>query len=41
MKNWQSPIVEKDNLIIEKNQKGPYTTHHDGDYLRVINNMNI
>ena len=21
IKNWQSPIVEKDNLIIEKNQK--------------------
>ena len=41
MKNWQSPIVEKDNLIIEKNQKGPYTTHHDDDYLRLINNMNI
>ena len=36
-KNWQSPIVEKDDLIIEKNQKGPYTTHHDDDYLRLIN----
>ena len=22
-KNWQSPIVEKDDIIIEKNQKGP------------------
>ena len=37
IKNWQSPIVEKDDLIIEKNQKGPYTTHHDNDYLRLIN----
>ena len=35
-KNWQSPIVEKDDLIIEKNQKGPYTVHHDDDYLRLI-----
>ena len=40
-KNWQSPIVEKDNLIIEKNQKGPYTTHHGDDYLRLIKNINI
>ena len=24
IKNWQLPIVEKDDLIIEKNQKGPY-----------------
>ena len=38
-KNWQSPIVEKDDLIIEKNQKGPYTTHHNDDYLRLINNI--
>ena len=38
-KNWQSPIVEKDYLIIEKNQTGPYTTHHDDDYLRLINNI--
>ena len=38
-KNWQSPIVEKDDLIIEKNQKGPYITHHDDDYLRLINNV--
>ena len=38
-KNWQSPIVEKDDLIIEKNQKGTYTTHHDDDYLRLINNI--
>ena len=37
--NWQSPIVEKDDLIIDKNQKGPYTTHHDDDYLRLINNI--
>ena len=38
-KNWQSPIVEKDVLIIEKNQKRPYTTHHDDDYLRLIKNI--
>ena len=38
-KNWQSPIVEKDDLIIEKNQKGPYTVHHDDDHLRLINNV--
>ena len=40
-KNWQSPIVEKDDLISEKNQKGPYTTRHDDDYLRLINNIKI
>ena len=38
-KNWQSPIVEKDDIIIERNQKGPYTIHHDDDYLRLINNI--
>ena len=38
-KNWQSPIVEKDYLIIEKNQKGPYTVHHDDGYLRLINTV--
>ena len=38
-KNWQSPIVEKDDLIIKKNQKGPYITHHDEDYLRLVNNI--
>ena len=38
-KNWQSPIIEKDYLIIEKNQKGPYATHRDDDYLRLINNI--
>ena len=38
-KNWQSPIVEKDDPIIQKNQKRPYTTHHDDDYLRLINNI--
>ena len=38
-KNWQSPIVEKDDLIIERNQKGPYTVHHDDEYLRLINNV--
>ena len=40
-KSWQSLIVEKDDLIIEKNQKGPYTTHHDDDYLRLIKNIKI
>ena len=39
IKNWQSPIVEKDDLIIEKNQNGPYTTHHDDEYLRLINSI--
>ena len=39
IKNWQSPVVEKDDLIIEKNQKGPFTTHHDDDYLRLINDI--
>ena len=38
-KKRQSPIVEKDDLIIEKNQKGSYTTHHYDDYLRLINNI--
>ena len=38
-KIWQSPLVEKDNLIIERNQKAPYTIHHDDDYLRLINNI--
>ena len=32
-------IIEKDDLIIERIQKGPYTTHHDDDYLRLINNI--
>ena len=41
IKNWQSPTVEKDDLIIAKNQKGPYTIHHDDDYLRLINNIKI
>ena len=40
IKNWQSPVVEKDDLIIKKNQKGPYATHQDDDYLRLINNIN-
>ena len=31
--------MEKDDLIIEKNQKGPYTAYHDDDYLRLINNI--
>ena len=41
IKNWHSPTVEKDDLIIEKNQKRPYTIHHDDDYLRLINNIKI
>ena len=41
IKNWQSPTVEKDDLIIEKNQKGQNTIHHDDDYLRLINNITI
>ena len=41
IKNWQSPTVEKDDLIFEKNRKGPYTNHHDDDYLRLINNITI
>ena len=41
IKNWQSPTIEKDDLIIEKNQKGPSTIHHDDDYLRLINNITI
>ena len=41
IKNWQSPTIEKDDLIIEKNQKRPYTIHHDDDYLRLINNISI
>ena len=38
-KNWQSTIVEKDDLIIERNQKRHYTVHHNNDYLRLINNI--
>ena len=38
-KNWKLPTVEQDDLIIEKNQKGPYTPHNDDDYLRLINNV--
>ena len=41
IKNWHSPTIEKDDLIIEKNQKGPYTIHHDDEYLRLINNIKI
>ena len=41
IKNWQSPTIEKDDLIIEKHQKGPFTIHHDDDYLRLINNITI
>ena len=33
--------MKKDNSNIEKNQKGPYSTYHDDDYLRLINNINI
>ena len=39
IKNWHSPTVEKDDLIIEKYQIGPYTIHYDDDYLRLINNI--
>ena len=39
IKNWKIPIVDKDDLVIEKNQKGPYTPHHDDDYLRLINKV--
>ena len=38
IKNWNSPIIEKDDLIISKNQNGPYLKHHDDDYLRLLNN---
>ena len=31
--------MEKDDLIIERNQKGPDTVHHDDDYLRLINSI--
>ena len=41
IKNWPSPTVEKDDIIIEKNQKEPCTIHHDDDYLRLINNIKI
>ena len=41
IKNWQSPTIEKYDLIIEKNQKEHYTVHHDDDYLRLINNITI
>ena len=33
--------MDRDDLIIEKNQKGPYTIHHDYDYLRLINNIKL
>ena len=36
MKKRNSPIIEKDNLIISKNQNGPYIKHHDDDYLRLL-----
>ena len=39
IKNWNSPIIEKDDLIISKNQNGPYLKHHDDDYLRLLNNV--
>ena len=29
IKNWNSPIIEKDDLIISKNQNGPYIKHHE------------
>ena len=39
IKNWKLPIIEKDDLIINRNQKGPYIDHHDDDYLRLLNNI--
>ena len=39
MKKWNSPIIEKDDLIISKNQNGPYIKHHDDDYLRLLKNV--
>ena len=39
IKNWNSPIIEKDGLIISRNQNGPYIKHHDDDYLRLLNNV--
>ena len=39
IKNWNSPIIEKDDLISSKNQNGPYIKHHDDDYLRLLNNV--
>ena len=39
IKNWNSPIIEKDDLIISKKQNGPYIKHHDDDYLRLLNNV--
>ena len=39
IKNWNSPVIEKDDLIIPKNQNGPYIKHHDDDYLRLFNNV--
>ena len=33
--------MDRDDLIIEKNQKGPYTIQHDDDYLRLINNIKL
>ena len=39
IKNWNSPIVEQDDLIISKNQNGPYIKHHDDDYLQLLNNV--
>ena len=39
IKNWNSPIIEKDDLILSKNQNGYYIKHHDDDYLRLLNNV--
>ena len=39
LKSWILRIIEKDNLKIEKNQKGPYTNSHDDDCLRLLNNI--
>ena len=37
IKNWNIPIIEKDDLIITQNQKGTYIEHNDDDYLRLLN----
>ena len=39
IKNMNSPIIEKDDLITSKNQNGPYIKHHDDDYRRLLNNV--
>ena len=38
-KNWNLPIIEKDDLIKSLNQKGPYIEHRNDDYLCLLNNI--